>query len=255
MGLLTVAGANLAGIAVSPACADEALVAVAANFVLPFREVAMEFEKASGHHITISTGSSGNFYAQIKNGAPYDVLFSADDERPKRLADEGLGIADSRFTYAVGRLALWSPDAAFITGEATLKQAAFKHLAIANPKTAPYGTAAMQTLQKLGLWDAVRPRLVMGENQGQTMGFIESGSAELGFVALSQIIQPALKIRGSHWIVPADFHAPIRQDAILLVKGKDNRAALALMEFIKGPQARAMITRYGYELNEEGRTP
>ncbi|MDH5642378.1 MAG: molybdate ABC transporter substrate-binding protein, partial [Nitrospira sp.] len=255
MGLLTVAGANLSGIAVSPACADDALVAVAANFVLPFREVATEFEKASGHHITIATGSSGNFYAQMKNGAPYDVFFSADDERPKRLADEGLGIASSRFTYAVGRLALWSPDAAFITGEETLKHAAFKHLAIANPKTAPYGTAAMQTLQKLGLWDAVRLRLVMGENQGQTMGFIESGSAELGFVALSQIMQRALKIRGSHWIVPADFHAPIRQDAILLVKGKDNRAALALMEFIKGPRARAMIIRYGYELNGEGRIP
>ena len=237
------------------AFAEQALVAVAANFVPPFREIAIEFETATGHTLRVAAGSSGNFYAQIKNGAPYDVLFSADDERPRRLADEGLGVAGSRFTYAIGRLALWSPDSAYVTGQDTLTRATFTHLAIANPKTAPYGTAAMQTLQKLGRWDAVRSRLVMGENQGQTMGFIESGNAELGFVALSQIMQPTGTIRGSYWMVPANLHDPIRQDAILLVKGKDNRAALALMEFMKGPLARAMITRYGYELNEEGRTP
>jgi len=234
---------------VTPALAEQALVAVAANFASPFHEVAVEFEKATGHRVKISVGSSGNFYSQMKNGAPYDVFFSADDERPKRLEDEGLGVTGSRFTYAIGQLALWSPDPTLVTGKETLNTPVFKHLALANPKTAPYGTAARQTLQKLGVWDTVHSRIVMGENQGQTMGFIESGSAELGFVALSQIVQPTGTMKGSRWDVPAELHDPIRQDVVLLVKGKDNRAAKALMDFIKGLQARAIITRYGYQLD------
>ena len=242
-------------VSAAPTMAEQAFVAVAANFAPPFRAIAVEFEKATGHHVTISAGSSGNFYSQMKNGAPYDVFFSADDERPKRLVDEGLGVAGSRLTYAIGQLALWSPDPTLITGQETLRTAVFKHLAIANPKTAPYGTAARQTLQNLGVWDTVHSRIVMGENQGQTMGFIESGSAELGFVALSQIVTPALTVKGSRWEVPAELHDPIRQDVVLLVKGKDNRAAKALMDFITSPQARAIITRYGYQLDKSGIAP
>jgi molybdate transport system substrate-binding protein len=235
-------------LAATPAWADQALVAVAANFVPPFREVAIEFEKATGHNVRMASGSSAAFFAQIKNGAPFDVFFSADDERPKLLEDEGLGVKGSRFTYAIGRLALWSPDPILVKGEDALTSESFKHLAIANPKTAPYGVAAMQAMQKLGVWERLQPRIVMGENLGQTMGFIESGNAELGFLALSQVKDPKITGKGSRWDVPVNFHEPIKQDVILLAKGKDNQAANALMEFMTGPQARAIIERYGYEL-------
>ncbi len=235
-------------LAVTPALAEQVLVAVAANFVPPFREVAMEFEKATGHTVQVASGSSGNFYAQIKNGAPFDVFFSADNERPKLLEDEGLGVKGSRFTYAIGRLVLWSPDPNLVKGEDTLGSESFKHLAIANPKTAPYGVAAMQVMQKLGVWESVQSRLVMGENLGQTMGFIESGNAELGFLALSQVMDPKMKGKGSRWDVPSNLHEPIQQDVVLLAKGKENPAAKALMEFMGGPQATAIIVRYGYEL-------
>lgn len=233
---------------VTPAFAEQMLVAVAANFVPPFREIAMEFEKTTGHTVQVATGSSGNFYSQIKNGAPFDVFFSADMGRPKLLEDEGLGVKNSRLTYAIGRLVLWSPNADLVKGEETLRSKKFKHLAIASPKTAPYGVAAMQAMQKLELWDTLQPQIVMGESLGQTMGFIESGNAELGFVALSQVLDPKIKGQGSRWDVPANLHEPIKQDMILLTKGKDNPAATALMEFIGGPQAKAIIERYGYEL-------
>ena len=238
----------LFSLSVTPALAEQVLVAVAANFVPPFREVAMEFEKATGHNVQVASGSSGNFYAQIKNGAPFDVFFSADNERPKLLEDEGLGVKGSRFTYAIGRLVLWSPDPKLVKGEDTLRSESFKHLAIANPKTAPYGLAAMQAMQKLGLWERLQPRLVMGENLGQTMGFIESGNAELGFLALSQVMDPKMKGKGGRWDVPINLHEPIQQDVVLLAKGKENPAAKALMDFMGGPQATAIIERYGYEL-------
>jgi molybdate transport system substrate-binding protein len=233
---------------VTPALAEQALVAVAANFVPPFREVAMEFEKATGHTVQVASGSSGNFYTQIKNGAPFDVFFSADNERPKLLEDEGLGVKGSRFTYAIGRLVLWGPDSNLVKGEDTLRSEKFKHLAIANPKTAPYGVAAMQAMQKLGVWETVQPRLVLGESLGQTMGFIESGNAELGFLALSQVMDSKVKGKGGRWDVPVNLHDPIQQDVVLLTKGKDNPAAKALMEFMGGPQATAIIAHYGYEL-------
>ena len=235
-------------LAVTPALAEQVLVAVAANFVPPFREVAMEFEKATGHNVQVASGSSGNFYTQIKNGAPFDVFFSADNERPKLLENEGLGVKGSRFTYAIGRLVLWSPDPTLVKGEDTLRSEKFKHLAIANPKTAPYGVAAKQTMEKLGVWETVQPRLVLGENLGQTIGFIESGNAELGFLALSQVLDPKMKGKGGRWDVPVNLHEPIQQDVVLLTKGKDNAAAKALMEFVGGPQATAIIERYGYEL-------
>jgi len=234
--------------AVTPAFAEQVLVAVAANFIPPFREIALEFEKSTGHQLQVSGGSSGNFYTQIKNGAPFDVFFSADMERPKKLEEEGFGVKDSRFTYAIGRLVLWSPNADLIKGEETLRFKQYKRLAIANPKTAPYGLAAMQAMQKLALWDSLQPQIVMGENLGQTMGFIESGNAQLGFVALSQIMDPKIKDQGSRWDVPTNLHEPIKQDVILLTKGKENVAAKALVEFIGGSQAKAIIGRYGYEL-------
>ncbi len=234
---------------VTPASAEHVLVAVAANFVPPFREIAIEFETVTGHTLRVAAGSSGNFYSQIKNGAPFDLFLSADVERPKLLESEGLGVKDSRFTYAIGRLTLWSPNPDLVKGEQTLRSERFKHLVIANPKTAPYGVAAMQTMQKLEVWENMQPRIVMGENLGQTMGFIESGNAELGFVALSQVIDPKLKGKGSRWDVPSHLHEPIKQDAILLTKGKENAAAKALMEFLGSPKSKTIIERYGYELN------
>ena len=228
--------------------AEEVQVAVAANFVSTMKDIAAEFEKTSKHSVQITAGSSGKFYAQIKNAAPFEVFLSADDERPKLLEDEGLGVKGSRFTYAVGRLVLWSQDPALVTGQDTLKTAMFKHLAIANPKTAPYGVAAMQAMIKLGVWESLQPRIVMGENLGQTVGFLESGNAELGFLALSQVLDEKLKGKGSRWDVPESLHEPIRQDAVLLTKGENNPAARALMEFLHGPQARVIIERYGYRV-------
>ncbi len=235
-------------LAVTPAFAEQALVAVAANFVPPFREIAIEFETATGHTLRVAAGSSGNFYSQIKNGAPFDLFLSADVERPKLLEDEGLGVKESRFTYAIGRLVLWSPNPDLIKGQETLRLKQYKRLAIANPKTAPYGVAAMQAMQKLELWESLQPHIVMGESLGQTMGFIESGNAQLGFVAFSQIMGPKIKGKGSRWDVPGNLHEPIKQDVILLTKGKDNPAAKALLEFIGGPQASKIIHYYGYDL-------
>ena len=235
-------------LAVAPAFAEQVLVAVAANFVPPFREIAIEFERTTGHNVQVAAGSSGNFYSQIKNGAPFDVFFSADNERPKLLGEEGFGVKDSRFTYAIGRLVLWSPNADLIKGEETLRFKQYKRLAMANPKTAPYGVAAMEAMQKLELWEGIQSQIVIGESLGQTMGFIESGNAQLGFVALSQVMDPKIKGKGSRWDVPTNLHEPIKQDVILLTKGKNNPAAKALMEFIGSPQAKAIIERYGYEL-------
>ena len=228
--------------------AEQVQVAVAANFVPAFKDIATAFEKVSGHTVQTTAGSSGRFYAQIKNGAPFEVFFSADDERPKLLEEEGLCVKGSRFTYAVGRLVLWSQDPALVKGEETLKTGTFKHVAIANPKTAPYGAAAMQALMKLGLWESLQPKLVMGENLGQTSGFIESGNAELGFLALSQVLDDKLKGKGSRWDVPTDLYEPIKQDAVLLSKGEKNPAAKALMEFMQGPKAKAIVERFGYEM-------
>jgi len=228
--------------------AEEVQVAVAANFVSTMKDIAAEFEKASKHSVQITAGSSGKFYAQIKNAAPFEVFLSADDERPKLLEDEGLGVKGSRFTYAVGRLVLWSQDPSLVTGQETLKTATFKHLAIANPKLAPYGVAAMQAMIKMGIWESLQPRIVMGESLGQTVGFLESGNAELGFLALSQVFDEKLKGKGSRWDVPESFHEPIRQDAVLLTKGESNPAAKALMEFLRSPQARSIMERYGYRV-------
>ncbi|MGK2953908.1 MAG: molybdate ABC transporter substrate-binding protein [Thiobacillus sp.] len=222
--------------------AAEVQVAVAANFSAPMQRIAADFEQATGHQAKLAFGSTGKFYAQIRHGAPFDVLLAADDETPARLEREGAALAGSRFTYSIGRLALWSSKPGYVDDQgAVLKRGAFKHLSIASPKLAPYGAAAVETLNKLGLLAALQPKFVQGENIAQTFQFVSTGNAELGFVALSQVFEGGKLKRGSAWIVPPGLHTPIRQDAVVLARGRDNPAALALMKYLKTDQARAII--------------
>lgn len=228
--------------------ADTVSVAVAANFTAPMQKIAAEFAKDTGHKAELSFGATGKFYAQISQGAPFGILLSADDTIPARLAREGKAVADSRFTYAVGKLVLWSRQEDYVDAQgAVLKTGQFQHVAIANPKLAPYGLAAQQTLARLGLLEQIRPRFVQGENIGQTYQFAATGNAELGFVALSQVMEDGKIKSGSAWLVPPSLHASIRQDAIVLNPAKDNAAAKALMDYLKGDKARAIITAYGYD--------
>lgn len=229
--------------------AGEVQVAVAANFAAPAKRIAEAFARATGHQVTQVTGSTGKFHAQIVNGAPFDLLLSADDETPAKLEQAGHAQPGTRFTYAVGRLVLWSAKPGVVDGEgAVLKRGDFRHLALANPKLAPYGQAAMETLAALGLADALRPRFVLGENIAQTHQFATSGNAELGFVALAQVAKDGRVADGSGWIVPAHLHQPIRQDAVLLARGRDNAAAKAFLEWLKGEAAQATIRGFGYDL-------
>lgn len=231
------------------ASAETVQLAVAANFAGPVKQIVADFEQSTGHKAVVSTGATGKFYAQIVNGAPFEVLLSADDETPAKLEREGHAQPGTRFTYAVGRLVLWSPKAGVVDGEgAVLKTGDFRHLALANPKVAPYGQAAVETLKAQGTHDRLSPRFVFGENIAQTHQFVASGNAELGFVALSQVTRDGKVAEGSAWIVPASMHAPIRQDAAVLLRGKDNPAAAAFLAFLKGDKARATIRGFGYDL-------
>ena len=231
-----------------PARAEEALVAVAANFAEVIAELKPAFERASGHRLQSTTGSTGKLYAQIKEGAPFHVLLSADASTPKRMEKERIAISGSRFTYAIGKLTLWSADRGRIgsDGAAALKASDVRHIAIANPDLAPYGVAARETLQSLGLWDTLRSKIVMGQNIGQTHSMVATGNAQLGFLALSAILSPREKSQGNRWEVPQNLFTPIRQDAVLLNAGAKNEAAMAFMRFLKTPEARAVIERYGY---------
>lgn len=227
--------------------AGEVQVAVAANFSAPMERLAPMFAADTGHRAVLSFGSTGKFYAQVRNGAPFEVLLAADHETPSKLEREGRGTG--RFTYAVGRLALWSRLAGFVdAGGEVLTRGRFDRLAVADPRLAPYGAAAIETLTRLGLLDALRPKLVQGENIGQAYQFAATGNAALGFVALSQVYADGRLKEGSAWIVPASMHAPIRQDAILLGKGKDNAAAGALMQYLRSDKAKAVIRSFGYEI-------
>lgn len=230
--------------------AAQVQVAVAANFTAPMQAIAAEFEKDTGHRALLAFGATGKFYAQIHNGAPFEVLLAADDSTPRRLEEEGAGVPGSRFTYAIGTLVLWSPRAGYVDDRgAVLQQGEFRHLALANPKTAPYGVAALATLERLGIAvQALKGRLVLGENITQAHQFVASGNAELGFIALSQVYRDGKVSSGSFWIVPAEYHAAIRQDALVLARGRDNPAAAALVEYLKGPKATALIRAYGYDL-------
>jgi molybdate transport system substrate-binding protein len=238
--------AGIAAVIGGHAYAAETNVAVAANFTDAAKEIAAAFKAKTGHQAVLSFGSSGQLYTQITQDAPFQILLSADDERPKKLVGDGLALADSRFTYAIGKLVLWSKIKDYVKGEETLKAGAFAKLAIANPTAAPYGAAAVETLKALKLYEVLQPKIVQGNNIAQTFQFVDTGNAELGFVALSQLAgEPA----GSRWVVPQTLYAPIRQDAVLLKKGVGNEAAVAFLAFLKGPEARAIIEKFGYGID------
>jgi len=229
--------------------ADQVHVAVAANFASPLQKIVAAFQQETGHSALVSSGATGKLAAQVRHGAPFQVFLSADDETPAKLEAEGLAVPHSRFTYAVGRLVLWSANAQLVDGRPeVLKVGAFKHLALANPKLAPYGQAAVQTMEKLGLVNTLQARFVQGENIAQTYQFVASGNAELGFVALSQVMNDGQMGSGSFWLVPPSMHDPIRQDAVLLQTGKGRAAAMAFMQFLKSDKARAVIRASGYVL-------
>ncbi|MFP5465032.1 MAG: molybdate ABC transporter substrate-binding protein, partial [Gammaproteobacteria bacterium] len=221
--------------------ADEVVAAVAANFAAAMARLEPAFEQASGHRLTVVLGSSGKLVTQIQQGAPFDVLLSADVERPELLARTGLGVPASRFTYAIGRLALWSPDPQAIgaDGVAYLRAGTFRHLVIGNPAVAPYGVAAQQVLEKLGLWSSVRDRIVRGEDIGQVYSMVASGAAEAGFVTLASVISGPTP--GSHWAVPEELYPPLKQDAILVTRARANPAAQVFLDYLKSPPARALI--------------
>ncbi|WP_349617096.1 molybdate ABC transporter substrate-binding protein [Azotobacter salinestris] len=238
-----------AGLLACAAQAAEVQVAVAANFTAPMKEIATRFQQDTGHKVVASFGPTGGFYSQIQNGAPFEVFLSADDTTPEKLEKEGSTVPGSRFTYSIGKLVLWSAKPGYVDDKGeVLQKNAFRHLAIANPKTAPYGAAAHQVLAKLGLAEAVRPKLVEGANIGQAHQFVATGNAELGFVALSQVSKDGKLTEGSGWDVPTELYEPIRQDAVILAKGKDNPAARALVDYLKGPEAAEVIKAYGYDL-------
>ncbi len=227
--------------------ADEVSVAVAANFAGPMAKLGEAFTAATGHTLKVSAGSTGKFYAQIVAGAPFELLIAADAETPNKLIAEGLAVPGSNFSYAIGRLVLWSAQPGYVDDQgAVLAAGRFRHLAIANPKLAPYGRAAMEVMKARGLTDAIASKLVTGESIAQAYQFVATGNAELGFVALSQVAAPGKPVIGSYWRVPASLHGAIRQDAVLLKAGANNPAAAALLAYLKSAPAKAVIQAYGY---------
>lgn len=232
------------------AAGGEVLVAVAANFAEVIERLEPDFERESGHRLTITTGSTGALYAQVRNGAPFDVLLAADQERPELLEKYGEAVAGSRFTYAVGRLTLWSADPALIgaDGEMALQQAEFRRLAVANPALAPYGRAARETLISLDLYERLADRLVMGQNVGQAHALVATGNAELGFVALSYVVSPRNDIAGSRWDVPQKYYSPIRQDGVLLSRAVENSAALDFIAYLRREDVAAVARGFGYDI-------
>ncbi|MEO7106952.1 MAG: molybdate ABC transporter substrate-binding protein [Rhodoferax sp.] len=229
--------------------AADVSVAVAANFTAPMQKIAQMFEQDTGNKAVLAFGSTGNLYAQIKNGAPFQILLAADDETPARIEKENLGVANSRFTYATGKLVLWSKQPSMVDDKGdVLRSGKFARIAVANPKLAPYGAAAIETMTKLGLLDSLKPKFVQGENITQTYQFVATENAQLGFVALSQVFADGRLKEGSAWIVPADLHQPIKQDAVLLMGGKDNAAATALLDYLRTDKAKTVIRSFGYDL-------
>ena len=240
--VLTLAGWGLAR-------AETVQVAVASNFAAPMQKIVAAFEKDTGHKTALSLGATGKFYAQVRNGAPFAVLLAADDETPARMQKEGLAVTGSAFTYAIGQLVLWSADSSVVDAQGAVLNAPLNgKLALADPKLAPYGAAALQVLQQRGLADKLRPHFVLGENIAQTFQFVKTGNASMGFVALSQVMQDGKVTSGSAWLVPAALHEPIRQDAVLLRQGADNPAAKALLQYLRTDAARAVIRAYGYSV-------
>lgn len=230
------------------ALAAEATVAVAANFAAPMQPIAAILERTTGHKVEVVTGATGRFYAQIRNGAPFDVFLSADDETPAKIEKEGLAVPGSRFTYATGKLVLWSPNSSLVDAQGQVLRSDFRKLAIAQPKVAPYGAAAMEALGKLGLAERLVPRMVYGESLGQTYNFVASGNAELGFLALSQVLEGGKLKGGSMWLVPPGLYTPLVQDAVVLAHGKDNPAAAALVALLRSDRIKDLIRSYGYDV-------
>lgn len=236
------------GLAARAAPAGEVSVAVAANFTVPMQRIAAEFERDTGHKAVLSFASTGRFYAQIRNGAPFDVLLAADERTPARLVEEGNAVADSRFTYAIGKLVLWSKNPALVDAQGeVLRSAPFARIALADPKVAPYGAAAVEAMTAMGVWDALQPRAVFGESIAQAFQFASTENAQLGFVALSQVFEDGRLKEGSAWVVPAPLYSPIRQDAVLLQRAAANPAARALLAYLRSDKARAIIRAYGYD--------
>jgi len=227
--------------------AEEALVAVAANFSAPMQQIAVSFQKDTGHQLKMSFGATGGIYAQIKNGGPFDVFLSADQITPQKLEAEGLGVAATRFNYAIGQLVLWSKQDGLVDDKGqVLSGKNIQRIALANPKLAPYGVAAWETMTALGLLEELKPKMVQGDNIAQTYQFVSTQNAQVGFVALSQVFANGQLTSGSAWIVPPHLYKPIRQDVILLKNGKDNSAAKALLMYLKGEKAKAVMKSYGY---------
>lgn len=227
--------------------AGEVTVAVAANFAGPMAKIGEAFTAASGHTLKLSSGATGKFYTQIVSGAPFELLLAADDETPKRLVAEGHAVAGTNFTYAIGQLVLWSATPGLVDDKgAVLASPQVRHIAVANPKTAPYGAAGMQVLQARGLAETLAPKIVTAESIAQAYQFVATGNAEIGFVALSQVAVPGKPLAGSVWHVPAALYGEIRQDAVLLKVGEKNPAATALLAWLKTAPARAVIEAYGY---------
>jgi molybdate transport system substrate-binding protein len=233
----------------SAAQAGEVQVAVAANFAGPLARIGEAFTASTGHKLVVSAGATGKFYSQIQAGAPFEVLIAADDETPKKLIAENLAVSGTNFTYAIGKLVLWSAKPDFVDADGkVLAGKGFEHLAIANPKTAPYGAAGLEVLKARGLSDTVAPKLVTAESIAQAYQFVSTGNAELGFVALSQVAVPGKPVVGSYWLVPPNLYGEIRQDAVLLKAGEKNAAAAALLAYLKGAAARDVIKSFGYGL-------
>jgi molybdate transport system substrate-binding protein len=239
----------LVGLGAGAALADEVQVAVAANFTAPMQQIAAEFGKHTGHKAQLVFGATGKFYAQISNGAPFEVLLAADAATPAKLVSEGNAVAGSQMTYAIGKLVLWSSKPGLVDDQGgVLKRADLAHVAYCNPALAPYGAAAVQAMKALGVFDLLQPKLVQGENITQAYQFVASGNAQLGFVALSQVFKDGKITEGSAWIVPDSLYQPIRQDAVILDKGRGKPAAEALMRFLKGEKAKSIIASFGYGL-------
>ena len=236
-------------VTITPCHADEVTIAVASNFRVPMEVIADAFTTQTKHHVTISAASTGKLYAQITHGAPFEVLLAADTRHPQLLIDQGIAVEGSVFTYAVGRLTLWSPNPTHVIDDLNaLRRDGIRHVAMANPKTAPYGQATYEVLSGAGLWRSLQHRIVQGENIGQAFQFVASGNAEIGFVALSQVLNPRNRHPGNRWDVPQHLHAPLEQNAVLLRKGQSHEPAKTFLRFLREPFARQVIHNFGYGL-------
>ncbi|MBK8378148.1 MAG: molybdate ABC transporter substrate-binding protein [Nitrospira sp.] len=233
------------------ALADDIAVAAASDLQFAIKELIVEYEKQTGHHVKLSLGSSGNFYAQLQQGAPFDLYFSADIGYPKKLEEAGLTVPGSLYRYAVGRVVLWAPKQSPVEvskGLTVLRDAAVRKIAIANPKHAPYGRAAVAAMEQSQVYAEVKDRLVLGENISQAAQFIESGACDVGIIALSLAMAPVMKSAGSYWLIPAEAHPPLEQGAVIMKQSKQQDAARHFLQFMQSPQGQEVMTRYGFTL-------